>query len=127
MDFQKKKQSIFRGEYKNFISEYYSRKGIGKVIEETFETFEVDSNTCMNVLEIKVKLLEEDIIEVLFVGDRTSFKVTSNGEELYNKNIFSVNELELVTKNTKSRIHFMNYFENIDKILNKKRNKFDYI
>ena len=81
----------------------------------------------MNVLEIKVELLEKDIIEVLFVGDRTSFKVTSNGEELYNKNIFSVNELELVTKNTKSKIHFINYFENIDKILNKKRNKFDCI
>ena len=48
-------------------------------------------------------------------------------EKNYNKNIFSVNELELVTKNTKSKIHFINYFENIDKILNKKRNKFDCI
>lgn len=126
-------------EMKEFIKGYYNKNGVGSIVHENIMS--IGQN--MRVFQLYVELKESEFLTIELIGtsiDRIDkiFKIIKDGKFLgdevegtviYEKTSCEPESIEFknAIKETASRIDFINYFENMDKIMTKKRNRFDYL
>lgn len=128
-------------EMKEFIEGYYNKNGVGSIVHKNIINHKMNNGQYICVFQLYIELKESEFLTIELIRENKTdkiFKIIKDGKFLgdevegtviYEKMSCEPESIEFknAIKETASRVDFINYYNNICKILDKTRNRFDYI